>query len=143
MPGIFTNLDSIEGILNHLRSLLGNSGPMFQGTSGRAMSMDEIIQYLIENDPNNYGTPPASKVIIESLFRYKLDKKSIDHLAKIQEKMCPVCQDELKIKQDVVEMPCKHIYHPHCLEPWLKLHNSCPTCRYELPTDDDIHKGNL
>lgn len=101
------------------------------------MTMDDIIQYLIENDPNSYGTPPASKIIVESLHRFKLDPNGLNLLVKVQEKMCPVCQDELKLEQHVIEMPCNHVYHEECIEPWLKIHNSCPTCRYELPTDDE------
>jgi hypothetical protein len=48
---------------------------------------------------------------------------------------CPVCQEELEEKTPVLKLPCLHLYHPQCLTPWLEKRNTCPMCRYELPTE--------
>ena len=36
----------------------------------------------------------------------------------------------------VVSLPCAHSYHYACVAPWWEQSNTCPTCRYELPTED-------
>lgn len=34
-------------------------------------------------------------------------------------------------------MPCGHLYHDNCILTWLSKHNSCPSCRFELKTDNE------
>ncbi|XP_062192408.1 uncharacterized protein LOC133895900 [Phragmites australis] len=49
---------------------------------------------------------------------------------------CAVCRDGVAAGQRVKRLPCSHLYHEECIVPWLQVRNSCPLCRFELPTDD-------
>ena len=97
-------------------------------------NFDLLIQHLMRNDPNKYGNPPASKNSVEKLTKYKIDDKKIKEFG--VENSCGVCKDEFNIGEECLSMPCNHYFHENCLIPWLKQRNSCPICRYELPTDD-------
>ncbi|KAL1197702.1 E3 ubiquitin-protein ligase RING1-like [Cardamine amara subsp. amara] len=110
----------------------GNLGDYFFGPG-----LEQLIQQLAENDPNRYGTPPASKSAIDGLPTVKVTKDML----KSEMNQCAVCMDEFEDGTDVKQMPCKHVFHQDCLLPWLQLHNSCPVCRYELPTDDPDYEN--
>ncbi|KAF0971853.1 hypothetical protein FDP41_010076 [Naegleria fowleri] len=49
---------------------------------------------------------------------------------------CAVCLCEFEENDLLTRMPCGHVFHKDCIMPWIKDHNSCPTCRYELATED-------
>ncbi|XP_061368954.1 E3 ubiquitin-protein ligase RDUF1-like [Gastrolobium bilobum] len=90
----------------------------------------EQLSHVEINGIGRYENPAASKAAIDSLPTIEIDE---GHLT--MESHCAVCKEPFELGIAVREMPCKHIYHPECILPWLALHNSCPVCRHELPID--------
>lgn len=50
--------------------------------------------------------------------------------------VCAICKDNFSLPVSNKMMPCGHGYHEDCIVTWLGSRNSCPVCRFELPTDD-------
>ncbi|XP_023875382.2 uncharacterized protein LOC111987868 [Quercus suber] len=48
--------------------------------------------------------------------------------------LCAICKDDLLLHSQAKQLPCSHLYHSQCILPWLSSHNSCPLCRFQLPT---------
>ena len=98
-------------------------------------NIEFIINQLLMNDNNRYGNPPASQSSIDKLEKCCITEKKLKDFG--FENSCPICKDEFVVNEECLLMPCKHHFHKDCLIPWLKERNSCPVCRYELPTDDE------
>ncbi|KAF7455804.1 zinc finger, C3HC4 type (RING finger) domain-containing protein [Cryptosporidium felis] len=104
-------------------------------------SMENALAVALSTeDPNNrFGSPPASVSVVENLPRETLSEENIPKIR--LGGPCVVCQEEYNIGDEVMRLSndeevCHHIFHVNCLLPWLSQHNSCPVCRFELPTDD-------
>ena len=97
---------------------------------------DNLMTNLMRMDNNKYGNPPASKKEVEKLKKIKLDKEKINEFLNKKNNFCAVCKDEFNTGEECLVMPCEHFFHGGCIIPWLNLRNSCPVCRFELPTDD-------
>lgn len=87
--------------------------------------VQSIIRYIM---PQLNSVSPAAVHVIEALKRGKVAPHAGEATAS-----CVVCMDAMK--SPCVELPCCHQFHEHCIEPWLKMHSTCPTCRHQLPTD--------
>ncbi|KAM7476646.1 hypothetical protein LguiB_023889 [Lonicera macranthoides] len=99
--------------------------------------LHRLIHHLANSEASPSAAPrhhsPASKSAIESIA----DVTFTHDLIKSDPIMCAVCKDQFLIDVKAKRLPCNHIYHPDCILPWLNQHNSCPVCRFLLPTDSD------
>ena len=48
------------------------------------------------------------------------------------ENKCVICQDDFSRGSTITAMPCLHAFHRECLLTWLRMRNSCPTCRFQV-----------
>ncbi|OQS07232.1 phosphatase 2 [Thraustotheca clavata] len=129
-----------SGLLSAIGSMLSmQSGQGLPATIGDYAfgNISNIINQLMQNDPNQHGAPPASKSVVENLPIVEITQEDVD-----KNQDCAVCKDMFALKEEVRRLPCAHDFHPDCILPWLAQHNSCPVCRYELPTDDQDYENH-
>ncbi|CAA2990745.1 E3 ubiquitin- ligase RING1-like, partial [Olea europaea subsp. europaea] len=82
----------------------------------------------------NSHSNSAPKCAIDSLQQITITQELLDDDPNM---LCPICKDPFHINASVKVMPCKHTYHADCIVPWLEINNSCPVCRFRLPTDEE------
>ncbi|XP_068660677.1 E3 ubiquitin-protein ligase AIP2-like [Aristolochia californica] len=102
--------------------------------------LDSVIEAsLQEIGAGPKKPPPASKDVVARLPVITVTHEILVKLGRETE--CAVCRENLVIDDKMQELPCKHLFHPNCLKPWLDEHNSCPICRHELQTDDHAYES--
>ncbi|XP_049576294.1 RING finger protein 150a isoform X2 [Syngnathus scovelli] len=45
---------------------------------------------------------------------------------------CAVCIEPYKPNDVVRVLPCRHVFHKHCVDPWLHDHQTCPMCKMNI-----------
>jgi hypothetical protein len=125
--------NNINRSLNDERDEIINFGLSFISNyiNPRDISSINVVRIPFEEESN----PPASQEIINKLKHFKMEKefykKNIEE-DKFEFPKCTICLMELSEGTDVILLPCEHIFHEKCITKWLKVHNTCPLCRYEL-----------
>ncbi|GMI64485.1 BCA2 zinc finger ATL 16 [Hibiscus trionum] len=142
--GEWEEADADEYTIGHTTSRTGLLNLFTSNPNGANLPVfnfrrfEQLLDHLAETDGSRRGAPPASLSFVNNLPRVIVsdEHEKSDGLA------CAICKDILPVGIEVNQLPCLHVYHPSCILPWLSARNSCPLCRYELPTDDkDYEEG--
>jgi len=86
---------------------------------------------------NNKIVPPASQRILKSLTNVQI---TADDLVEDTNKECAICLEDQNIGCFAVKLHCGHMFCKECLKEWLEKHCTCPTCRFEVETDDPSYE---
>ncbi|XP_010490483.1 PREDICTED: E3 ubiquitin-protein ligase RNF12-B-like [Camelina sativa] len=98
---------------------------------------EELLEQLADADNSRRGAPPASVTCVRNLPKVVIAEEHVN-----KGLVCAICKELFTLRNETTQLPCLHLYHAHCIVPWLNARNSCPLCRYELPTDDkDYEEG--
>ena len=86
------------------------------------------------NDDDDYNN---SNGVDESIIN-SLPKCVIEDVNKLDEKQCIICLEDFKNGEEKTTIPCFHIFHPNCINQWLKANNTCPICKTEIDKEENI-----
>ena len=95
-----------------------------QGVSEQAKGHWDRFQF----QPNGKGY--GSLLHIEDLDKAS---KGLEHSkGEAEEPHCSICLGEYEAGEDLVCLPCKHLYHDDCISSWCSNHTRCPLCNLDL-----------
>ncbi len=69
------------------------------------------------------------KCLQEKKNKTNLTCKLFDNQSNVE---CCICLQEFIPNEKVVELPCNHLYHKHCIKSWLQVNRNCPSCRIDV-----------
>lgn len=132
-------------------SLFNNFQPYF--FPDPEIDMHDIMENMLSNyqpyyapeamQPEEGGRPPTAQSVLDSMKPFKCEtkhaKKSED--GKLEYPGCTICFSNMALGENCIMLPCGHMYHADCIKPWLTKNNTCPVCRYELPSDNSLHES--
>lgn len=123
--------------IRQLQSDLDTLERLFQALLGHGF-MDHLVQAPEEGQDvlTNSSCPPASKDVIDNLACIQIAEED---LVEECNRDCCICFYEHNVGDvQVARLPCGHLFHQRCIRDWLAKKCTCPICRYELPSDNEV-----
>ena len=140
--------------IDGLETSIVNKRRALQSQHRVAISREVLENYLLNlmmsmrEENNNANYPNPDNMTYEELLELEermgnvskgLTEEKIKSLpqewfkkGKYLEDKCVVCQYEFKDGDKVKVLPCKHCFHPECIDEWLKNQKVCPFCKKEV-----------
>jgi len=104
------------------------------------LPVEELISLAIRNTryyegDDNIVLSPADEELLNLIELTNI--KNLKDLSN-DKKDCIICLEEFKNGDEVITLPCFHLYHKECIKDWLKRNNLCPICKHVLKKEEIV-----
>uniref|UniRef100_W5KDY1 Ring finger protein 150a n=1 Tax=Astyanax mexicanus TaxID=7994 RepID=W5KDY1_ASTMX len=88
------------------------------------------FRYASARDRNQRRLGDAAKKAISKLQVRTIRKGDKETESEFDN--CAVCIETYKPNDVVRILPCRHVFHKNCVDPWLQDHRTCPMCKMNI-----------
>tara|TARA_X000000368_G_scaffold375763_1_gene328397 strand:- start:1803 stop:2636 length:834 start_codon:yes stop_codon:yes gene_type:complete len=150
MTDFFSDMSDLSNNHNNFVQLLVD----YINVSNRNSESFPLHNNYMLNQPSNYTNfnrilnssllqKPSYKKILSNKGESQLKKVIYDD-KKYETKECVISMNEFENGNEIIQLPCKHIFHKKPIETWLKEESSkCPICRFELDFQEVKNNDNM
>ena len=99
-------------------------------TRRRRSQLNQEYTQLIQD--NTLYDQPSFKQVMAPMAKHLLSSVLFDN--SIEQKECPIDSDKFINNEELLRLPCKHLFRKASIMNWLENRSAtCPVCRYQLP----------
>lgn len=92
-----------------------------------------FITVILSNNSHEAEQQNAARVPQDKLANIPITKfRKKSQTKEGEEEKCPICLVEFNDMEEIRYLPCKHIYHPSCIDTWLVKNSACPLCKQDV-----------
>ena len=135
MNGMNNMNNNMNNMMNNMSNMMNNMNAMFNNMFNNNMGMGYIDFNNMNNENMGNGVEPT--------ILNNLDTAKLKDVSKLEDdkKNCIICMEDFKNGDEVIYLPCLHVFHNTCILEWLKRHDDCPVCKFKL-TLENLNRNN-
>ena len=120
MNGMNNMNNNMNNMMNNMSNMMNNMNAMFNNMfNNNNMGMGNIDFNNMNNENMGNGVEPT--------ILNNLDTAKLKDVSKLEDdkKNCIICMEDFKNGDEVIYLPCLHVFHNTCILEWLKRHDDC------------------
>ena len=136
MNGMNNMNNNMNNMMNNMSNMMNNMNAMFNNMfNNNNMGMGYIDFNNMNNENMGNGVEPT--------ILNNLDTAKLKDVSKLEDdkKNCIICMEDFKNGDEVIYLPCLHVFHNTCILEWFKRHDDCPVCKFKL-TYENLNQNN-
>ena len=98
---------------------------------------DEVVEYAEPEFDMTYEnlvnlSPVRCGLDSDTLAALPKTKLTTEMISKLPEERCSVCLCDYAEGDEILTLPCNHIFHTDCITSWLLESKVCPCCKQQI-----------